>query len=246
MITDKNFAELDEQGFTVVPNVLTKQECDQAIAEYRAWLANFGDKFPKSFNSIIKDHNTGHMDTTWRMRLRAKPVFEQLWKTEKLLTSFDAIGIGRPPEEGAEDFQVPGKYWLHADFTASRIGLHAYQGALYLEEQTKNDWTFQVMGGSHRYLSDIFENNPVKAEESVMTGFYYKLQSDDVEYLEKKKCRVIRVPVPKGGMVLWDSRLVHANARPLPVSKLIVITLDNLPRLRYLNNTFDFFSAFER
>ena len=216
MLTDKHLQDLEEKGYTVVPNVLTKQECDQAIKEYSAWLANFGDRFPKSFNSIVNAYNTGHMETTWRLRLRAKPVFEQLWKTEKLLTSFDAIAIGRPPEDGAEDFQVPGKYWLHADTTVSRVGLHAYQGALYLEEQAKNDWTFQVMEGSHKCFNDIFDN-PTKAEVSVKTGFHYRLQEDDVEYLKKKKCRIVRVPVPKGGLALWDSRLVHANARPLPV-----------------------------
>lgn len=219
MITDKHFTDLEDKGYTVVANVLSKQECDQAIAEYKTWLVNFGDKFPKTFNSILNNYNSGHMDTTWRLRLRAKPVFEQLWKTDKLLTSFDAIAIGRPPEDGAEEFQVPNKYWLHADFTASRYGLHAYQGALYLEEQTKNDWTFQVMEHSHKYLNDLFDSNQQKAEASIKTGFYYRLEPDDVEYFERKRCRVTRVPVPKGGLVLWDSRLVHANARPMPVSK---------------------------
>ena len=132
MLSDTHEQDLAEKGYTVASNVLTKQECDQAIKEYRTWLANFGDRFPKSFNSIIFSYNTGPMETTWRLRLRAKPVFEQLWKTDKLLTSVDAIAIGRSPEDGAEDFQVPGKYWLHADTSVSRIGLHAYQGALYL------------------------------------------------------------------------------------------------------------------
>ena len=97
MLSDTHEQDLAEKGYTVASNVLTKQECDQAIKEYRTWLANFSDRFPKSFNSIISSYNTGHMEKTWRLRLRAKPVFEQLWKTYKLLTSVDAIAIGRSP-----------------------------------------------------------------------------------------------------------------------------------------------------
>ncbi|XP_045162636.1 uncharacterized protein LOC123527317 [Mercenaria mercenaria] len=219
MLSAENFKDLEEKGYTVVKNVLSKQECDAAIADYRAWLANFGDKFPKSFNSIIKDHNTGHMEVTWRLRLKAKPVFAQIWKTEKLLTSFDAVSIGRPPESGGEEFQDPRKYWLHVDYTPSRIGLHAYQGSLFLEEQTKNDWTFQVMEGSHRLIEEFFRKFPEKAEDSRRFRHNYRLDSEDIDYFKKCKCRLTRVPVPKGGMVLWDSRLIHANARPLPNRK---------------------------
>lgn len=217
MLTDAHIKDLEVKGYTVVKDVISRQECDEAIAEYRAWLSNFGEKFPKTFNSIIKDHNVGHMETTWRLRLKAKPLFSQLWKTEKLLTSFDAIAIGRPPEEGHEDFQDTRKYWLHADTTPSRIGLHAYQGALYLEEQTKNDWTFQVIEGSHKYMDEFFIKFPEKSRLSRQLGYYTKIEADDTEYFMSNKCRLSRVPVPKGGMVLWDSRLVHANARPLPV-----------------------------
>ena len=143
-------------------------------------------------------------------------MFEQLWKTDKLLTSVDAIAIGRSPEDGAEEFQVPGKYWPHADTSVSRVGLHAYQGALYMEEQRKKDWTLQVIEGSHKLLNNVLDNNHTKAEISVRKGLY-KLQDEDMEYFEGMKCRIVRVPVPKGGLALWVSRLVHANARPLPV-----------------------------
>lgn len=215
MLSEKNFEDLEGKGYTVVKGVLTKQECDTAIADYRAWLAHFGDKFPKTFNSIIKDHNVGHMEVTWRIRLKTKPVFAQLWKTDKLLTSFDAVSIGRPPESGHEEFQDPRKYWLHADYTPSRVGLHAYQGSVFLEEQTKTDWTFQVMEETHKYLEDFFQKHPEKAEDSRRFRYNYRLDAEDIDYFQKKKCRLTRVPVPKGAMVLWDSRLVHANAKPV-------------------------------
>ena len=222
MISDQHFVDLEKKGYAIVPNVLTKRECDQAIAEYKTWLTNFGASFPKTYSSIIKDYNIGHVETTWRLRLRAKPVFEQLWKTDKLLTSFDAVAIGRPPEESGEEFHTAKNCWLHADTSVSRVGLHAYEGAVFLEEQSRNDWTIQVYEGSHKHVHDNLTSNPEKTKVTIKTG-KFKLQSDDIDYLEHKKCRSVRLSVPKGGMVLWDNRLVWANVRPLPVCVYIYL-----------------------
>ena len=52
---------------------------------------------------------------------------------------------GRPPEDGEESFYNEDTGgWLHLDQTARRRGLHAYQGAVYLETADHDDWTFEV------------------------------------------------------------------------------------------------------
>ena len=224
MISIENWHELDVNGFTVIPNVLTEEESNQAIAEYNNWLSRFGDDFPQTYNSIIWGYNVGHMDITWRLRLKAKPVFSELWKTDKLLTSYDAVAIGRPPEHGIEDFDDKAKHWLHADCTPSRIGLHAYQGALYLEEQEEDDWTFQVMVGSHKKLEEFYTKFPECAERARRCGCHLDLLEKDVKYFKDIGCNIVRVSVPKGGLALWDSRLIHANARPLKVGLLFVLS----------------------
>ena len=215
MITEQNFEDLKKKGYTVVSNVLSSDDCDSAICQYQQWLSQFKNgAWPKNFSGIINRYNTGHMIPTWEIRLKAKPVFAQLWKTEKLLTSFDAISIGRPPEEGKEEFQKPDDHWLHTDQHASRLGLHAYQGGVYLEEQCEDDWTFHVMEGSHQYLDVFYDLYPGAAQKSEPLGVYY-LERDEVDFFKDLGCPISRVAVPKGGMVLWDSRLIHANARPL-------------------------------
>ena len=78
----------------------------------------------------------------WQIRLMVKQVFSALWDTEKLLTSFDGAAISEPPERRRVSFAH--KHKLHLDQGVSRPGLHAYQGAVYLEEQTADDWCFQV------------------------------------------------------------------------------------------------------
>ena len=220
MLTSEHFEDLEKKGYTVVPDVVSHDDCDAAVRQYQKWLSQFKrGSWPASYNGIINEYNTGHMAPTWEMRLKAKKVFSQLWKTEKLLTSFDAIAIGRPPEDGKETFDKPGKHWLHTDQTASRLGLHAYQGALYLEEQCEDDWTFQVMESSHELLDIFYENHPLAARESEPLG-YYNLYPNEIEYYKSTgDYKTVRVPVPKGGMALWDSRLIHANARPLEQRK---------------------------
>lgn len=215
MITDQHFEDLAKKGYTVVSDVVSPEECDAAIRQYQEWLSQFKHgTWPKNFSGILDECNPGHLAPTWEMRLKTKKVFAQLWKTEKLLTSFDAIAIGRPPEDGVEDFHIPGVHWLHTDQIASRVGLHAYQGALYLEEQCEDDWTFQVMEASHEVFDSFYEQQPKAAEKAESVG-YYNLLPDDIEFYKRSGCsRILRVPVPKGGMALWDSRLIHANARP--------------------------------
>ena len=213
MLTDQHFEDLDRKGYTVIPDVVPPEECDAAIKQYKEWLSQFKDgAWPKNFNGIIKGYNSGHMKPTWEMRLKTKKIFAQVWKTDKLLTSFDSLAIGRPPEDGQEAFQAPGKHWLHTDQIEARVGLHAYQGALYLEEQCQDDWTFQVMERSHKEMANFYKRYPEAAKKAAPLG-HHTLLPDEFEFY--KDFKIVRVPVPKGGMALWDSRLIHANARPL-------------------------------
>ena len=86
----------------MVPNVLTSEDCDRYIGEYKSWMDIFDESGIKlsSRNSVIQSYRTGHFSTTWKVRLKAKPVFAKIWKTEKLLSSADAIAIAKPPEWG--------------------------------------------------------------------------------------------------------------------------------------------------
>ncbi|WAR01994.1 hypothetical protein MAR_008552 [Mya arenaria] len=215
MLSQANLTELRTKGYTVVPGVISPADCDKFIDKYNQWLQQFnGRGWPKSNKGLIRGYNTGFLEPTWEVRLQAKKVFSELWKTEKLLTSFDSIAIGRPPEEGEEPFDDGSTHWLHLDQESTRDGLHAYQGGVYLEEACHDDWTLQVMENSHNVFEKFFRDNPKAAQVSAEKQFF-RLNQTQVKYFQKNGCKIVRVPVPKGGLVLWDSRLVHANAQPL-------------------------------
>ena len=130
------------------------------------------------------------------------------------MSSFDAIAIGRPPEDGKEAFySEESESWLHLDQKPSRDGLHCYQGGISLEESEIDDWTFVVMEGSHLHFKDFFKNNPDAIERAERREFLPLTEKQLAQY--RSHCPLTRVSVPKGGIVLWDSRTVHAKARPI-------------------------------
>ncbi|XP_059153892.1 uncharacterized protein LOC131939536 isoform X1 [Physella acuta] len=205
MLSQQNREELETRGVTVVADVIPHSDCDQYQKLFRKWTKGFGmHAWPQTKNSLIQRYRSGHLQPAWEVRLAAKPVFAQLWQTDKLLSSLDAIAIGRPPEQGEETFWSPADNWVHVDQTSDRLGLHAYQGAVYLEECAEDDWTFEVLEGSHKYFDEFMDKNQV-----------LRLKPHHLEWFAEKNCPRRRIPCPKGGMVLWDSRLFHANARPI-------------------------------
>ncbi|XP_071110243.1 uncharacterized protein [Haliotis cracherodii] len=216
MFTEKHMEDLRVKGYTVVENVLTNEDADRYRGMYSDWLETFKGTWPHSIKSLIQRYKVGHMEPTWAVRLKAKKVFEEVWGTEKLLSSMDAIAIGRPPEDGEEDFQSPGRHWLHIDQGPEREGLHAYQGAVYLETADEDDWAFEAIEGTHEYHDRYYEESDygIMKRKDNPTWRFKNLRDEDIEFFtEERGLKRTRVTAPKGGMILWDSRLVHANSR---------------------------------
>ncbi|CAH1779138.1 unnamed protein product [Owenia fusiformis] len=207
-------ADLDEFGWAVVPGILTETECNEYSSSYRSWIAGLlpNGRWPYSMKSIIQSYRIGHLEQTWKIRVKSKPVFEALWGTEKLLSSIDGVSIGRPPEDGITRFDNPGSHWLHTDQSEQKTGLHGYQGGVNLEEVLEDDWCLQVLEGSHKFHSEFYQRFPETVKLSNASDFCRLRETEMVDWFKEKGCQVKRVPCPKGGIVLWDSRTIHANA----------------------------------
>ncbi|KAK7094052.1 uncharacterized protein [Littorina saxatilis] len=213
--------ELEEKGYCVIPNVLTSDECDVNIAAYRDWLAKFPeDEWPLNDESLIMTYRIGHSEPTWKVRLAAKKVFETVWQTKKLLSSFDSVAISPPPEQRqaggrpVSSFAMPGYTWLHLDQSSSRHGLHCYQGAVYLEETCQTDYCLRVLPKSHKLFREFYDAFPEAAERGVKQQDFCQLLNEEITWYEQHGCHLTKVAVPKGGTVVWDSRLVHDNCKP--------------------------------
>ncbi|XP_013413442.1 uncharacterized protein LOC106175829 [Lingula anatina] len=209
--------ELRENGLSVLEDVIQAEECDTYRQQYHTWVTTLREdgEWPKSKRSLIQHYRVGHLEATWAVRLKTKPVFAKLWGTNKLLSSIDAVAIGRPPEGGEEEFHTPDCYqWLHLDQSAKRVGLHAYQGSVQLEDTAEDDWCFVAMPTSVTYFDEFCRTFPHGPTLQTNNDFY-RLKAKEVEWYKSKGCEIKRIAAPKGSMILWDSRTVHANAPPM-------------------------------
>ena len=210
--------DLEEVGVTVVEGVVDHSDCDKFRQQYDEWLSAHGG-WPAGKFSLIRTHKVGFMDASWRVRLASKVVFDALWGTKKLLSSIDAVAIGPPPEEGSSRFADPKDLWLHVDQRAARKGVHALQGAVNLETCDEDDWVYVAVPKSHRYHEQFFQKYPdaLKRNQSSDEPDFYRLSEEELDWYRRhiEGFSIKRVAVPKGGMVVWDSRIIHSNSSPI-------------------------------
>ena len=136
-------------------------------------------------------------------------MFEELWGTEKLLTSMDGVAVGRPPEDYDTKFHEDGDENFHYDQGPHRVGLHGYQGAVYLEDATEDDWCFEVIDESHKHFADFFQQF-----SSTRRSEFRRINQKERAWLVSAGCKPRRIAAEKGSVILWDSRTVHSGALP--------------------------------
>jgi hypothetical protein len=71
-----------------------------------------------------------------------------------------------------------------------------------------------VLAKSHDQHEEFFKKFPSVGPKTRENEFHPLNELERKWYIEEKKCKLTKVEVPKGGMVLWDSRTVHDNSRP--------------------------------
>lgn len=69
--------------------------------------------------------------------------------------------------------------WLHCDQKATRHGLHAYQGAVYLEAVSEHDFCLRVLEKSHN-CHQYFFNTFTSARTKSINKEFYKLTKEQV------------------------------------------------------------------
>ncbi|XP_005103199.1 uncharacterized protein LOC101859953 [Aplysia californica] len=204
--TQEHRDQLESRGWTVVPAVVSEADCDRHQADFRKWLSGF-TQWPQSRSSMIWRYKSGHLAPAWEVRLAAKDTFAQIWGTTGLLSSMDGIAIGRAPEHSNDEaFWEARQDKFRSEQTAEREGLHAYQGMVNLEHCEADDWTYEVLEGSHKHYDNFMESS--------QQWHCTCLKPEHIAWFEEKGCSRKRVACPKGGMLVCDARLFRANARP--------------------------------
>lgn len=194
--------ELNEKGYTVVPNVLSNTEVDEAIALFKAWqktIPNHDTIHRKCDpHGIYKHHEAGHQEHAWfiRTRPKIKEVFAAIWKTDDLVVSFD--GCCWIPK----DFKGKDNFWCHSDQAPKDQGRICVQGIVALTDNRER--TLVVWEKTHTIHHEYFK---LLGREN-QAGAWQRIPNRHEDLLKPIR-KVLHVPA--GSIALWDSRIFHQN-----------------------------------
>ena len=207
--------ELKNNGFCVIPNVLTSDEVKENYELFKNWLDAGGEKLTKQHkvidpHGIFKHHQVGHQAHAWSIRTNknVQSYFKKLWNVPEtcdtgLAVSFD--GSCHIPKSWSKKDNI----WTHTDQAANKPGLECYQGFVALTENRER--TLVVYQGSHKLHQEYF-----KARNDTSSKNWCLIDHD---YLEKIKPLKRVLHVPAGALVIWDSRTFHQNQYGAPNSE---------------------------
>lgn len=194
--------ELQDKGYTVIPNILTSSETDEALTLFKDWQKTISnhDVIHRKCDShgIYKHHEIGHQEHSWLLRTHksVKNVFAAIWKTNDLVVSFD--GCCWIPK----DFKGKDTFWCHSDQAPNNHGMVCVQGAIGLTDNKER--TLVVWEKTHTIHQDYFK---ILGREKQSND--WQLIPNRHESLLKPLRRVLHIPA--GSIALWDSRTFHQN-----------------------------------
>mmetsp|Transcript_85964 Transcript_85964/g.227914 ORF Transcript_85964/g.227914 Transcript_85964/m.227914 type:complete len:395 (+) Transcript_85964:98-1282(+) len=214
---------LQEEGYAVLPGVLSRSEADQELDRMwsfveavsptvsrrvpRSWHRQGGggpDPWPHAQRDMMQLHQAGWVFGGLRETL-AERVFEPLYGTRELHCSKDGFTFQRPTRE-----QLSTTPNDHFDQGSTLLGLQCVQGSVALTDQDENDGCFLCWPGSHEYRERILASKGQKGARDFVI-----LTDADKDVLRAAGIAPRRVPVCKGDVILFRSDLCHCGASPI-------------------------------
>ena len=198
------------KGYCIIPNVLNEEEVNKCVQSFHEWRNNIPqiDYIESEINSngIHKYYNAGHTWHAWYIRTRpqVQDIFKELWECDELITSFD--GCCYIPK----DCDNNDLCWTHSDQAPCNNGLRCFQSFVSLTDNQER--TFVVYEGSHLHHESYFQERNMEHD----TKNWQIIHPDYLAQIYHTR-RVLNVP--KGSMVIWDSRVFHQNQFGAPHSE---------------------------
>jgi len=222
---------LQEFGYCVIENVFTKEECYRKIDEIWDWLEGLNtgidrkksntwtkEKWPIYVKRGMLQHTIAHEELMWTVREHPNvlAVYEQIFNTNELLTSFDGAKFEIPPPKH-KSFKVSEMSWLHTDQRpipehvsvedTYNSDYYSIQGVANFADVGDLDGSLFVGERSHLYHHELFKLNNHEP-----SGDWYLITKNDLNWLQKvKKVNFVKVNALKGSLILFDSRCIHSG-----------------------------------
>jgi len=216
---------LKENGYVVIKNIIGASKVEELRNDVYSWCENhpsskniFKRDDPETWREsflgspetgIVWASGAGQADHMWKIRgdERVQEAFRRIWKTEKLLTSFDVFNLFRP--WGYDENWITKGGWFHLDQNGNnpkRKGFQCVQGLVNLYDANETTGGLTLIPKSHLQFEDILTrmNYPATAGDFIPIHFLDQiLQPPFVKKLVNAKA---------GDLCLWDSRTVHCNS----------------------------------
>jgi ectoine hydroxylase-related dioxygenase (phytanoyl-CoA dioxygenase family) len=210
-------SHLDAEGYAVVASVADEAARGHAedllwqfLEKHTGWRRNAHgtwtdaeiERIGSVQNGIVNGAGMGQSDFLWYLRTlpKVKNVFAKIWGTENLLVSFDGANIFRPWHHG---FRKTVCGWWHVDQGRAKVGRHAVQGLVSLFAADSSTGGLTVVPKSHLRFAEVTEDQQNPLQDYCTVQPYCPV----LQELPRKL-----VTCQAGDLVLWDSRLIHANA----------------------------------
>lgn len=221
-------AYLEENGYVVLRNALSKEEAATAIDLTWDYLEGLGtgvnrsqpetwvdDKWPTVVHgAILSFHGVGQCDAQWYIRSckRVKRAFAGVWGTDDLLTSFDGMSLFRPWRLNPEWRTNPSASWLHIDqHPIHRQGLQCVQGLVNLLPMDPSCGGNVLIPKSHRDFPNIVRKYPERVAKVPAHIDHFRYPPNDALLAEGAEQQPIMCHLEVGDMLLWDSRTIHCS-----------------------------------
>ncbi|KAI9023934.1 hypothetical protein DFJ74DRAFT_767469 [Hyaloraphidium curvatum] len=177
--------------------------------------------WPLTSRGLCHRYHAGHSDVAWKGRTHpgVRKAFEIVWGTHELITSYDAVGMMRPPEVLRElgEQPPPVEHWPHIDHDEEGEEVELVQGFLNLWESGPDD------GGLVQWLGSgpaFPEKWPAELHEGLKGARI--IGRIDQGALDRSGFRRIKACGPPGTLFLWMSTQIHCNEAINPLRSLSI------------------------
>jgi len=162
VLTNDDLAFWDENGYVIVRNAVSREDCDQTVEMMCSYLGierNVPDTWYKDHSSkqgIMVQLFQHPLLGQNRRSVKIQGAYEQLWKRTDLWVNTDRVGFN-PPEIPGRPFQGPRLHW---DVSIKLPIPFGTQGILYLADTAENQGAFTLVPGFQNRIEDWMRSLP--------------------------------------------------------------------------------------
>ncbi len=227
---------LAANGWAVIPDVIPPSDSEQFEDDVWLWVESFDtdlkqhdpktweddSNWPPNCGGILEHFRIAHAPFMWRLRQRKEilDVFEEIWGTRNLLTSFEGAQLSSPQKPDIpyrSQFRCDQGLWNAGQFECVRGLLNLAPIGPGLGEMIFYDGSHQMHADFCDAFIDEASQPPRKTSRRSPTAVLRKKQ---LQWYREHGATSVSPTIPRGSLILWDSRTVYAHVRPPAASNI--------------------------